>query len=260
MSDQYEIILDPYILSMLAEIEEVFRRLDIDFYFAGAFARDLQFKSRQPDSNFRKTGDIDFAVCVGSEEKYNEVIEALVATGAFKRDAAEIIKLHHRSGIEVDLIPFGDIEDEKRNVKFTKPRAFTLSMPGFTEAAAFTEEIKSGDQILKTCSIEGLVMLKLISWDDRPHRTKDLTDIDNIVDAYFDWNSDEIYSAHFHVMEIYDTNDLYFYLPKISAHIIGMKMKPIVVNSPALFERVKGILKKRNNPRWEAMLAGLDAG
>ena len=259
MSEQNEIIINPNILTMLTELEAVFNKFDIDYYLAGAFARDIQFKTKTPDSNFRKTDDVDLAVCISHEDRYNEVMDALEATGSFVRDKQEIIKLHYRLGIEVDLIPFGDIEDKKRNVKLTKPRAFTLQMPGFAEAAAFTEEIKSGGLTLKTCPIEGLVMLKLISWDDRPYRTHDLTDIDNIIDAYFDWNSDEIYSNHFEVMEKYDTDDLHFYLPKISAHIIGLKMNLLLFKSPTLFVRVNAILKKQQNPRWEALENGLNA-
>jgi predicted nucleotidyltransferase len=258
MSEQNEILLDPNILTLLTEMEVVFNKFGIDYYVAGAFARDIQFQTKQPDSNFRKTNDVDLAVCINHEDHYNGVMDALVATNSFVRDEKEIIKLHYRLGIEVDLIPFGAIEDEKRNVKLSKPKAFTLQMPGFAEAAAFTEEIKSGSLLLRTCSIEGLIMLKLISWDDRTERTHDLTDIDNIIDAYFNWNSDEIYSDHFEVMEKYDTNDLHFYMPKISAHIIGLKMKLLLADSTELFQRVKKILKKKTNPRWEALLNGLN--
>lgn len=257
MSESNEIILDPNIITMLTEMESVFSKFEIDYYFAGAFARDIQFQTKQVDSNFRKTDDVDLAICISHEEHYNEVMNALVETGSFVRDENEIIKLHYRLGIEVDLIPFGTIENEKREVKLTKPKAFTLQMPGFAEAAAFTEVIKSGNLTLKTCPIEGLVMLKVISWDDRPQRTHDITDIDNIIDAYFEWNSDEIYSNYFEVMEKYDTNDSKFYLPKVSAHIIGLKMKPILASSPKLFERIIMILTKKQNPRWEALSNGL---
>lgn len=257
MSDQNKITLDPNIFTMLTEMQAVFKKFDIEYYFVGAFARDIQFKTKQSDSNFRKTDDVDLAVCIGNEDQYNGVLAALEATGSFVRDEDIIIKLHYRLGLEVDLIPFGAIEDEKRIVKFTKPKTFTLQMPGFAEAAAFIEEIKSGNLILKTCSIEGLVMLKLISWDDRPSRTQDITDIDNIIDAYFNWNSDIIYSSHSEVLEKYDINDLHFYLPMISGHIIGLKMKLFLADSSKLFQRIVGILKKKQNPRWEAVLNGL---
>jgi predicted nucleotidyltransferase len=257
MSDKNEIQLDPNTIEMLHEMETVFKKFDIEYYLAGAFARDVQFQTKNSEIFIRKTDDIDLAVCISHEEKYNEVMEALVATGSFTRDEKEIIKLHYRLGKEVDLIPFGEIENAERVVHLTKPKAFTLQMPGFAEAFPFIEVIKSGDLILNTCPVEGLVMLKLISWDDRPHRTHDLNDIDNIVDAYFDWNSDEIYSDQFDIMEIYDTSDSHFYLPKVSAHIIGRKMKPMLANSPDLLSRVLSILEKKENPRWTALQNGL---
>ena len=258
MSEQNEITLDPNVVTMLTEMEAVFSKFDIDYYLAGAFARDIQFQTRQPDSNFRKTDDVDLAICISHEDRYNEAMDALEATGSFVRDKKEIIKLHYRLGLEVDLIPFGEIEDDRRNVKFTKPKAFTLQMPGFAEAAAFTEEIKSGDLTLKTCPIEGLVMLKLISWDDRPQRTHDLTDIDNIIDAFFDWNSDEIFEIHHDIFNSYKDAEEAMWEKVISAHIIGRKMKPLLVASPELFERVNTILKKKQNPRWEALIKGLN--
>lgn len=257
MSEQIEIVLDPAIIKMLAEMEAVFVKFDIDYYIVGAFARDIQFQTKQPDSNFRKTNDVDLAVCISHEDRYNEVMDALVATGSFVRDEIEIIKLHYHLGIEVDLIPFGEIEDEKRDVKLTKPKVFTLQMPGFREAASFTEEIKSGNLILKTCPIEGLVMLKLISWDDKPKRTHDLTDIDNIIDAYFDWNSDEVYEFHNDIFNNYDGVEPGTWEKVISAHVIGRKMKPLLADSKSLFDRINQILEKRQNPKWRALQNGL---
>jgi predicted nucleotidyltransferase len=110
MSEQNEIILDPNTITMLTEMEAVFSKFDIDYYLAGAFARDIQFQTKQPDSNFRKTDDVDLAVCISHEDRYNEVMDALVETGSFVRDEKEIIKLHYKLGIEVDLIPFGEMK------------------------------------------------------------------------------------------------------------------------------------------------------
>jgi len=197
------------------------------------------------------------AICISHEDRYNEIMDALVATGSFSRNQKETIKLHYRLGIEVDIIPFGGIEDENRVVRLTKPIAFSLQMPGFAEAAAYIEEIKSGNLILKTCSVEGIVMLKLISYNDRPQRTHDLTDIDNIIDAYFYWNSDDVYANHFEIMEIYETDDS-LYLPKISAHVIGRKIKLLLDNSPDVYHRVLDILANSPNPRWEAIKNGLN--
>lgn len=257
MSDEKEIQLDSNTIEMLHEMETVFKKFNIEYYLAGAFARDVQFQTKNSEIFIRKTDDIDLAVCISHEEKYNEVMEALVATGSFTRDEKEIIKLHYRLGKEVDLIPFGEIENAERVVHLTKPKSFTLQMPGFAEAFPFIEIIKSGNLILNTCPVEGLVMLKLISWDDRPHRTHDLDDIDKIVDAYFDWNADEVYEFHTDIFDKYEKTKPAMWQPVIGAHIIGRKMKPMLANSPELLSRVLSILEKKENPRWTALQNGL---
>src|ERR1039458_1585921 len=102
MSEQNEIILDPNIFTLLTEMEAVFRKFGIDYYLAGAFARDIQFQTKNSEKFIRKTDDVDLAVCISHEDRYNEVMDALVATGSFVRDEKEIIKLHYRLGVEVD--------------------------------------------------------------------------------------------------------------------------------------------------------------
>ncbi len=257
MSDYNEIILHPDILKMFSEMEPVFKKFEIEFYLAGAFSRDIQFGLRQSKEKFRKTEDVDLAVFVNHENNYNELMEALVDTGLFERHEKEIIKLTYRSRIEIDLIPFGEIENEKREVRLTKPKVFTLQMPGFLEVFPFVDTINSGDLTLKTCPIEGLIMLKLISWSDRTHRTHDLTDIDNIIDAYFDWNVDEVFQFHYDIFEKYRDVEPALWENIISAHIIGRKMKLILESSPELKKRVLHILNKRENHRWEGLRNGL---
>lgn len=258
MSEPIEISLDPNTVQMLHEMETVFSKFGIEYYLAGAFARDVQFKTKNANSFARKTDDVDLAVCISHEEKYNEVMEALVATGSFTRDKNEIIKLYYRLGLEVDLIPFGEIENEKREVRLTKPKAFTLQMPGFAEAFPFIEQVKSDKLVLNTCPVEGLVMLKLISWHDRPHRIDDLDDIDKIVDAYFDWNADEVYEKHNDIFDKYEGTEPALWQPVIAAHIIGRKMKPMLAASPDLLQRILTILAMRENPRWAAISNGLN--
>ncbi|MBD0296708.1 MAG: hypothetical protein ICV84_16165 [Flavisolibacter sp.] len=166
--------------------------------------------------------------------------------------------MHYKDILEVDLIPFGEIENEEREVRFTKPKAFTLQMPGFSEAFPFIEPVQISCFRLNACPLEGIVMLKLISHDDRPERTHDLTDIDNIIDNYFDWNADEIFGEHNDLFENYDVHDPKFYQPMIAAHVIGIRMNRLLARSPELKRRVVKILKGNDNPRWIAMLNAMN--
>jgi len=105
--------------------------------------------------------------------------------------------------------------------------------------------------------MEGIIMLKLLANDDRPQRTKDISDIEHIIQSYFDLYDGDIYEHHFDVMEMYDT-DGHAYIQLVCARVIGHKMHLMLKNSPKLPERISRILTKRPIPRWSAMLDGLN--
>ena len=130
-------------------------------------------------------------------------------------------------------------------------------MPGFLETFPFIEDIRAEKLILKTCPLEGLVMLKLLSNNSKPDRTHDLIDIDNIIDAYFDWYADEIYTTHSELFEIYDVEDLHYYMPMVAAHLIGRKMNNILKANTDLKNRIIGIVEKKENPRLKAIYNAL---
>lgn len=92
----------------------------------------------------------------------------------------------------------------------------------------------------KVATLAGIVLLKLIVFDDRPEqRAKDPRDIRVIIEYYFELQSELIYEFH---------NDLFGLatpesLAVIAARVIGREMnKPLSAN-PALRERVQRILE-----------------
>lgn len=130
-------------------------------------------------------------------------------------------------------------------------------MPGFAEIYPFVEKVELGTgQKVKVCSMEGLVLLKLVANNDRPERTKDITDIEHIINCYFDLYQDDVYGEYFEIFYLYEM-EVYEYIQIICSRIIGRKMKVLLEASPELFERIINILAKRETPRWEAMLAGM---
>jgi len=104
--------------------------------------------------------------------------------------------------------------------------------------------------------MEGIVLLKLIAHNDRPQRTKDITDIEHIIKSYFELYDDDIYMKHFEILELYDTNDT-DYIQLVCARLIGRKIKIMLSDSPELTKRVTTILYKRETARWQAMLHGM---
>jgi predicted nucleotidyltransferase len=242
------------VAAMLKAIEPVLQQFDIDFYVVGAIARDIQLGEF---AHARKTNDVDLAIRVGDEKQFNALKAALVETGDFTAHKTEAIKLFYKKAIEVDLLPFGEIEGENRDVTLHEPKLFQINMPGFKEIYPYVEWIELEDVGgLKICSLEGLVLLKLIAYDDRPARTKDITDIDHILKYFFEINQDDIYEDHFDLMDIYDTRDK-DYLALVGAHVIGRKLKKIIGEDQQLRERILKILDKRPTHLWGAISSSL---
>jgi predicted nucleotidyltransferase len=196
---------------------------------------------------------------MNDEGQFNQLRAALIATGNFTAHATETIKLFYHDAIEVDLLPFGDIEDPNRHVKLTDP-AFVLNMPGFLEIYPFVNNIQvAADMTIKVCTMEGIILLKLISNNDRPQRTKDISDIEHIIKVYFDLYSGDIYEEHFDTMDLYDT-DQSDYLQLVCSRVIGRKMGILLGESADLKEKIRQILENRPTTWWRAMLDGLNDG
>ena len=248
---------NPLISDLLKVLEDVLGKLGIDYFLVGAIARDIRLADSRNIKTLRRTEDVDIGILVGTEDQFQGVKGALVDTGLFKTHPNEPIKLIFQEAIEVDLLPFGGIENEEGETRLKKPRLFILEMPGFTEAFPDAGMVEVGEGVrCKVSSLEGLVLLKLIANDDNPGRTKDIKDIESIIQAYFEICDDDIYDKHMDVMESYDTLDM-DYLPLISSRVIGNtypKSKPLVGSHGGRTCRKLGLYEPPNeveqsNPR-----------
>lgn len=242
---------------MLKDLENVFTAFGIDYYVVGAVARDIHLSADQGAAAIRKTNDVDLAILINDESQFNQLKTALIATGNFTAHAKETIKLFYHDAIEVDLLPFGEIEEPNRNVRLSDP-SFVLNMPGFMEIYPFVDDIRvTADMSIKVCTMEGIILLKLLSNNDRPQRTKDIADIEHIIKVYFDLYSGDIYEEHFDTMDMYDTEQA-DYLQLVCSRVIGRKVQTLLAGSGELRERVKLILQNRPTAWWLAMLDGLN--
>ena len=251
-------ILHPSVVEMLKTTGTVFREFGIDYFLVGAVARDIRLAAGEEFKALRKTKDVDIAILLDSEEQFYAIKDALLATGHFEESTYKAIKLIYKDAIEVDLLPFGEIENEERELLLSRHTLLVMDMSGFKEVYPFVETLTVAEGLsLNVCSLEGLVILKLIANDDNPTRTKDITDIEHFLLVYFDLNSNEIYTAYMDVMDLYDTST-YEYLALVSARIIGRKMKVMLHDSANTAAYMKTILSKRPVSTWQAMLDGLN--
>ena len=112
------------VLEMLDAFGKVVNQLGIDFFLVGALARDMRLNGDSKLASKRATKDVDIAILLASEEQFYQVKDALIATGDFVAHEREAIKLFYRQAIEVDLLPFGEIENLDRETRIEKPRPF----------------------------------------------------------------------------------------------------------------------------------------
>lgn len=251
-------IFHPSVAAMLKAMEKVFREFGVDYYLVGALARDIRLSAHKNFAAMRKTKDIDIAVMLDDEEQFYTIKETLLATGEFEESEYEAIKLIYKKEIEVDLLPFGEIENEDRELQLSRHTLLAMDMSGFKEVYPFVETLTIAEGLsLNVCSLEGLIMLKLIANSDNPSRTKDITDIEHFLKMYFELNSDEIYTEYLTVMDLYDTG-INEYLSLVSARIVGRKIKTILTGHTKATEQIKTILANRPVAAWQAMLDGLN--
>jgi len=232
----------PDFLEMLAALERGFKKFHVDFYLVGAVARDVWMTAINEIPSGRITRDIDFAVFIEDKGTYEKLKRYLVEIEHFQPSKENAFVLLWQGRMQVDLLPFGNIEDENAKVSFEGTGGTSLNMPGFMEIyeSGLPELELEGEHRFKFCTLPGIVILKLIAWEDRPEiRRDDLKDILTILTHFFEMYTDQIYEHH---SDLFGDND--FGLNLIAARVMGREMKKIAIKNEKLYGRLSSLLGK----------------
>lgn len=219
-------------------LERGFTKFDIDFYLVGATARDVWMRGVHEKPPKRATGDLDFGIMIKDSHLFNELKDYLIKEEGFAYSKENAFVLIWKDKTPVDLVPFGDLENE--GVVTVGGTGFTsMNVEGFREVyEQASAEIKSENFQFRVCTLAGIVILKLIAWDDRPEmRGDDIDDIAEILKNYFHFNSDAIYEHH---SDLFGDNEL----DEIAAQYLGREIGKIISGNKKLSERVTTILKR----------------
>ncbi len=219
-------------------LEQVFAKNNIVYYLIGANARDVHLykKGIKPA---RGTADIDFAVMIPDFDVYNSLFDELCALG-FRKVNEPYRLIFDKTNTVLDLMPYGEIE-EQYTVNFTE-RALSLSVLGFKEVGEHIQNVEIPEEgyIIPVTPIEGIFILKLISWQDKPSfRTKDLDDLSFLLKHAWDIYEDEAYEKH---PDLFDDDE--FEMQTAAAKIIGKKMAVILAESKTLHDTITKILEE----------------
>lgn len=221
-------------------LEEAFEALGVDYYLVGALAKEAWYA--QGNIASRQTIDVDFAVLVGNQEKFEAIKEYLKEHKQFRGHTGNAFVMLSASGTQVDILPFGEIASMSEVIVQGKGLT-SIKVDGRMEVyQSGTEpvETKTGHKF-EAATLPAITLLKLIAFDDRPEiRQKDARDIADIITNFFDLQADLIYEQHNDLFEHYDPKNP---REEISAIVIGREIKAISGTNLDLLNRLKTILQ-----------------
>lgn len=234
---------DPAMAEVIESLERGFMKYNIDFYLVGAMARDIWIKGIHDLKVKRATRDIDLGIMVKDEKTFEQLKEYLIIYEGFTARKTNACVMIAPNGMEIDLLPFGEIEKEGKVT--VKGKGMTsLYMDGLKEVYDDNlPEVQLGDNTkLKVCTLPGIVLLKFIAYDDRPEMRKDdIPDIGEILGHFFNIYDEIIWEKH---------NDLFEEgreLDEIAARVLGREMGKIAVRNDKLKERILRILDQNTH-------------
>lgn len=181
-------IIDSSLKDVLCFIDRISQTANIDYMIAGATARDIIFWNIHGIQTIRATLDVDVAICLRSWDEYLLFKKHMFLDNHVHEKASDK-RLYYKNW-PIDLIPFGQIA-ENNKILWPPNNEVEFNVTGFTEVFERPLKLSVDQSIIKIAPITGLVILKLISWNDKPdERTKDIQDISFIVNNYDRVNAD----------------------------------------------------------------------
>jgi predicted nucleotidyltransferase len=173
--------------AIVADVQAVASPLGISALIVGAFARDLHLVYGFGIDTQRHTEDLDFAFAVSDWAAFEALQRHLIDSGAFTAPTTAAHRLRHRSGMPIDLVPFGSVETWDRRIAWPPRGEVVMDVFGFQESISSAHEVVfPGGVRAHVVSLPALALLKIVCWKDRHYRAprKDAHDLVLILRNY----------------------------------------------------------------------------
>lgn len=199
----------------------------------------------------RKTLDIDFAIYVPEWESYEALLEKLVNSRKFATT-----KITHRliynNAYEVDIVPFGEIQDEKGEYTWPPDFMMAINVAGFIEIYQKSIEIHTDEKLkFKIAPIHGICIMKVFAWKDRKHRMdKDGRDLGFIIANYVELKYEVLHNKYKDIVES-DSWDII----TSGARILGRDMAEVIYGNGHALSHIKSILEEELIDEDNSLLA-----
>lgn len=242
-------------LGYLADLARAFDGAvgDLPYYLAGATARDLLLEHAHGINPGRDTRDLDLAIMLADWKAFEQVRLALIDSGHFAPLNDVLHKLRFNGIYEVDLIPFGAIEQADRTIAWPPDGEVVMGVFGFREVYDDTLLVNlPGEESIRVASLAALSVLKLIAWEERRWRRPgaDAQDIAVILRRYLDaGNHKRLYTEAEHLLDAPD-----FDFEAAGAWLLGHDMAQLLPK--AARARVGELLERESDPTGAVNLIG----
>jgi len=226
---------------------------DLPYYLAGATARDLLLEHAHDINPGRNTRDVDLAIMLEDWEAFEQIRSALIDSGHFAPLNDVLHKLMFVGVYELDLIPFGAIEQNDRTIAWPPDSEVVMGVFGFREVYDDTLIVKlpAGESI-HVVSLAALGVLKLVAWEERRRRRPgaDAHDLAVILRRYLDaGNQERLYSETEHLLDAPD-----FDYEEAGAWLLGQDMAQLLPT--AAHPRISELLERETDPGGAVSLIG----
>lgn len=230
----------PEILDALQKIVETTMGLRIPFLLIGAMARDMLLEHVHDMSKERRTMDVDIGVMVGSWAEFSEFSEAMTARG-FERHPTVAHKFCSDKGVVIDVVPFGGLADANGFISWPPDANPMMRVTGFDDALRHCLRVELGSgQGVNIVSLPGLVMLKLLAWNDRRYASaKDAQDLALLLRLYGDFAKDRLFDSETELMERHG-----FDIEMAGAALLGQDIGAAASGATAL--QLLSIMREKN--------------
>lgn len=237
----------PDAVQVYIDISEVCAQLEIPYVVVGASARDIVLHHGHGAKIQRATRDIDFGIQVPNWNAFQSLKQKLLSRGF--QESRQQHKLVSASGVPIDIVPFGQLEDDNANISWPPDGDWVMNVLGFQEACENAEIVRVQDTPpvdIPVATPEGMTVLKLIAWTDRSPdmRSKDAKDLLYLFTTYH--NIPKVKEQVFDDEELMETYD--WDIELASAYLLGKAARSITGEQTysAIEKLLTGNYKKLN--------------
>lgn len=244
-----------WLSGLIRDIREV--APDRDPLMVGAMARDVLLFYGHGVPVRRATTDVDLAFAVEDWRAFAATRDALVESGLFVATRAAH-RLCHRGTLNIDLIPFGGVEDAAGRIVWPDEQT-QMQVVGYREACATALDVLlPEDQRVSTVSLPMLAAIKLVAWVDR-HRLqprKDASDLLLILGHYLNKeNATRLYDEAAHLLAA-DEFDYEAAGAWLAGHDVTAGIRAAGADSTRLLDVLRDALIAETDPRGQLRLIG----